>query len=40
MSTKVRLHGNNVCDVIIVHVMNGDTQRYIVTNRCRKCKQS
>ena len=33
-STKVKLHGNNVCDIIIAYVISADTQ----TNRRRKCK--
>ena len=35
---EVRSHGNNVCDVIIAHVMSGDAQIYIDTNRCGKHK--
>jgi len=30
-STKVRSHGNNVRDVIIVHVISADAQIYIPT---------
>jgi len=33
---KKNSHGNNVCDVIMAHVINGDTQ----TNRCKNVKQS
>jgi len=35
---EVRSHGNNVCDVIIAHVMSGDAQIYIDTNRRGKHK--
>jgi len=28
-STKVRSHGNNVCDVIIAHVISADAQLQI-----------
>ena len=31
-STKVRLHGNNVRDVIIAHVISADAQIYIPTD--------
>ena len=34
-STKVKSHGKNVCDVIIVHVISGDAQTNRQTNRCR-----
>jgi len=35
MSTiKIRSHGNNVHDIIIVHVISADAQ----INRCGKCK--
>ena len=36
--SKVRSHGNNVRDVIIVHVISADAHTYIDTNRCRKGK--
>jgi len=39
-STEVRSHGNNVCDVIIAHVLSGDAQTNRPTdqqtNRTRK----
>jgi len=31
--TKVKSHGNNVCDVIIVHVISVDTYTYKQTNQ-------
>jgi len=37
-STTVRSHGNNVPDILIAHVISGDAQTYIDTNRCGKHK--
>ena len=37
-STKVRLHGNNARDKIIAHMISGDAQIYIDTNRHIKHK--
>ena len=37
-STKVKSHGNNVRDIIIVHVISADTQTKIYTGRHRKHK--
>lgn len=36
-STKVELHGNNVHDIIIAHVISAGTHVH-TTNRCGKCK--
>ena len=37
-SQLVRSHGNNVCDIIIAHVISADAQINIYTNRRGNCK--